>query len=448
MGMSDKRITDNQVLGELGETVVKKMVLEMGFIYDPRGRLEAGTDGLIELRDPKSGAPLGKLLAVQVKSTAEGKYVRETESQFEYLLKPDDLRLWRKSNIPVIIVLWRQSDGSTYWKDVTDAISGDERRLKFSKQSDRFGKSCADSLASLTIDRKTPGVFVPPLNRGEDAIINMMRIKLPDEIFVSTSPFASGRDAVPELTKHGASRFDWVIRKRRYLSFFDPRKYTTKYLVDDDQVEAVDTSLVALTDDLDDQNAVVELLRRTAERQLASELSYLRRDRIFHFNAKGENSTRSYRYESNVKDASSKVVSYYPNKKKPDSPGFVRHHAAALRFERLGDEWFVVIDPTFYFTRNGFQPHRYPEALLAGKKRLERNAAVRGQVIMWQHLLAASGSQERGLFDQDAKEAFLCFERLPPISLSLAVPETSWTRTDPRAKDMVSADLFEEGVIG
>lgn len=62
-GMS-KRITDSQVLGELGETAVKKIVLEMQFIYDQRGRLEAGTDGIIELRDPKSGTPLGRLLGV------------------------------------------------------------------------------------------------------------------------------------------------------------------------------------------------------------------------------------------------------------------------------------------------------------------------------------------------------------------------------------------------
>jgi hypothetical protein len=26
------------------------------------------------------------------------------------------------------------------------------------------------------------------------------------------------------------------------------------------------------------------------------------------------------------------------------------------------------------------------------------------------------------------------------------VPESSWTRTDPRAKDMEALDLFEEGV--
>lgn len=86
-----KRITDNQVLGELGETAVKKIVLEIGFLYEQRGRLEAGTDGLIELRDPRTGTPLGKWSGVQVKATADGHYIRETEKQFEYLLKPADL---------------------------------------------------------------------------------------------------------------------------------------------------------------------------------------------------------------------------------------------------------------------------------------------------------------------------------------------------------------------
>ena len=51
-----KRITDNQILGELGETAIKKLVLEMRFIYDPRGRLEAGTDGIIGLEHWRQGA--------------------------------------------------------------------------------------------------------------------------------------------------------------------------------------------------------------------------------------------------------------------------------------------------------------------------------------------------------------------------------------------------------
>ncbi|MEZ5901258.1 MAG: DUF4365 domain-containing protein [Hyphomicrobiaceae bacterium] len=440
-----KRITDSQILGELGETAVKKLVLEMKFIYEHRGRLEAGTDGFIELRDPITGAPLGKVLGVQVKSTERGQYIREDDKGFEYLLKPDDLAYWRETNYPVIIVLWRQFDGSAYWKDVTDGVKGEERRLYFDKAADVFDPRCADLLGALTIDRRTQGVYLPPLNLGEQAIINLLRIKLPDEIFVATSPFGSIRDAAPELEKHDDTRFDWVIRKRRFISFFDPRNCCTRAIVDLDQVEAVDTELIALSDDSDDITDIIDLLRRTTARQTSAELNYLRKERLFYFRATGENRSRSYKYAANVKEPSAKVVSYYPNKKGLKHPGYVRHHAATFRFERLADEWFVVTDPTFYFTRNGYQPHPYPEALLAGKKRLEKNAAIRGQVMMWQHLLVTSSEARPGLFDTDLTEPLLSFERLPLLELSRAVPEDTWTRTDPRAADM-QVDLFAEGL--
>ncbi len=442
-----KTLSDNQLLGELGETAAKKIVLETGFIYEQRGRLEAGVDGLIELRDPKTGAALGKLLGVQVKATAEGKYIRESDKSFEYTVKSKDLDYWRKYNIPVIIVLWRQSDGSAYWQDVSSGLRGDERRLKFDKAGDVFDPSCADRLAALTIDRRTPGVHIPPLNFGESAIVNMMRVRLPDEIFISTSPFGFRGDAIPDLLKQGNPRFDWVIQKRRFVSFFDPREFGTRAIVDLDQVEAVDTKLFTLNDDLDDMNCTIDLLRRTLSRQTRDQLSFLKDERLFHFHALDENKSRTYKYASAVKDASARVVSYYPNKKYPDKPGYVRHHAASFRFERLGDEWFVVVDPTFYFTRNGFVPHPFPGALLAGKKRLERNAAVRGQVIMWQSLLAESCKQKNDLFEKtNASDVLVGFEHLPPIELEKAVPEDSWERTDPRADEMKPADLFDEGL--
>jgi hypothetical protein len=442
-----KRITDSQVLGELGETAIKKIVLETGFLYEPRGRLEAGTDGLIELRDRRTGAPLGKLLGVQVKSTDTGKYSYETDKGFEYVVKSDDLAYWKKYNIPVIIVLWRKSDGTAYWQDVTSGLRGDERRLKFNKTADVFDTTCADRLAALTTDRRTPGVHIPPLNFGENAIINMMRIRMPDEIFISTSPFGTGADAIPDLMRQGDPRFDWVIRKRRFASFFDPREFGTRAIVDFDQVEAIDTKLFALNDDLDDMNSAIELLRRTVGRQVRHQLSYLKDDRLFYFHAVGENKSRNYKYASSVKDTSARVVSYYPNKKYPDRPGYVRHHAVGLRFERLGDEWFVVVDPTFYFTRNGFIPHPFPGALLSGKKRLERNAAVRGQVIMWQSLLAESCKPRNDLFEKThAGDILIGFESIPLIQLEKAVPEDTWERTDPRAADMKSADLFDEGL--
>lgn len=274
---------------------------------------------------------------------------------------------------------------------------------------------------------------------------NLLRIKLPDEIFLASSPFGSGRDAIPELMKHDNTRFDWVIRKRRFVSFFDPRDYATRAIVDLDQVDAVDTNLFAFNDDPDDTNDMIDLLRRTVERQTSGQLWYLRKDRLFHFRATEINKSRNYRYFANVSETSAKVVSVYTNKRNPKDQGYVRHHAASFRFERLADDWFLIGDPTFYFTKDGFQPHRFPGALLAGKKRLERNAAVRDQVMMWQHLLIESGKSNAGLFDTDKPETILSLETLPPIQLAQAVPEASWTHTDPRAKEMESRDLFEEG---
>ncbi len=68
---------------------------------------------------------------------------------------------------------------------------------------------------------------------------------------------------------------------------------------------------------------------------------------------------------------------------------------------------------------------------------------------MWQHLLIESAAREDGLFDAAGKDdKLLGFEQLPVFELSQAVPEASWNRTDPRAKEMQSADLFEEGLFG
>ena len=165
-------------------------------------------------------------------SYEDGQYSRESAESFEYLMKPDDLAYWSVSSIPVIIVLWRKSDGSAYWKDVTDGVVGEPRRLKFDKRADVFDNNAADAIGALTIDRQTPGVYLPPLNQGEGAMINLLRIKLPKTLYVGSSPFGSGRDAIPELIKNEGQRFDWVIRKRRYLSFFNPAEWATRTIVD------------------------------------------------------------------------------------------------------------------------------------------------------------------------------------------------------------------------
>lgn len=439
-----KTVTDNQLNGELGETLVKAEIQSLGHVFEGRGRLETGIDGTIEFRDPATRRMLGKTVAVQVKTTQSGSYLRETDVGFEYLLRTADLDYWQNTNLPVIIILLRLADRSFYWKDVTAGAPGEERRLVFDKVLDRLDAGAVDRIAQLSVERGRLGSFVPPMRSGELAHLNLMRIELPDEIFVGESPFRSGRDAMPALLAQENPTFDWVIRGRRFVSFRDPRKSGVEAIVEPDTVEAVETSLVSASDDADDELIMIELLRRTLGEQASRNLAFDREARTFYFRAPDPLVPLDYRYRSLKEMTSATVVQIYPHKKDPDRIHNVRHHAFAPRFERIGDDWFISISPTFYYSDNGSRPHRFGSTLLAGKKRLDRNGSIRGQVMLWRHLLASQGKSEEGPVDlfgsadalNTVPPAILHFHALEPLTMETAVPEDAWVTSDPNAKRM------------
>ena len=438
-----KAVTNNQLNGELGETLVKAKIHGLGHVFEGRGRLETGIDGTIEFRDPATFCMLGKTVAAQIKTTASGKYTREDESGFEYILRMADLDYWQSTNLPVIIILLRLSDQSFYWKDVTAGVAGDERRLVFDKAADRLDAASLDRMAQLSVERGRLGSFVPPMRTGEPAHLNLMLVAMPQEIYVAESPFKAGRDAIPTLLQADGRHFDWVIRGRRFVSFRDPRGTPLEAIVESESVEAVDTVCVSATDDPDDEVVMIELLRRTMDEQLSVDLAYDKDSRAFHFRPPEPLAPREYKYRSLREMTSATVVQLYPDRKKPDRLHNVRHHAFIPRFERIGDEWFVSITPTFFFSENGFRPHRFASTLLAGKKRLDRNGSVRGQVLLWRHLLANSDAFEDptpSLFNRAPQlggiEQTLRFVPLEPVMMETAVPEDAWVTSDPNAKRM------------
>lgn len=439
-----KTVTDNQLNGDLGETVVKAAVMKLGHVFEGRGRLETGVDGTIEFRDPATKRMTGKLVAVQVKTTDKKRYTAETDNSFEYLLRVADIEYWKQSNLPVVIMLYRQSDESLYWKNVSASAPGEERRLIFDKVADRLEAATMDRLAAVAIEKGRLGAFVPPMRTGEPAHLNLMRIAMPDEIFVADSPFASGRDAVPVLLRAEGHQFDWVIRGRRFVSFRDPRGTALESIIDVDTVEAIDTELIADSDDHDDEIVMIELLRRTMADQFAHELTYNRKGRIFYFKAADRYQARRYHYRSLREPTSAMVVQVYPYKKgkREGQIHSVRHHGFSPRFERIGSEWFISVSPTFAFTEDGFRPHRFAADLLSGKKRKDRNGSIRGQFFLFRFLLSGAKldtALKLALFPDEGAEpvsSVLRFEPIEPVVMDVAVPESAWAISDPNAKRM------------
>ena len=91
----------------------------MGFLYTPYNPPEAGIDGFLEIRDPATGAVSGRFVAVQVKTTDDGRSAAETEQSFEYLMDAKDVEYWCGSNIPVILVLVHLGRNEAWWGGVS-----------------------------------------------------------------------------------------------------------------------------------------------------------------------------------------------------------------------------------------------------------------------------------------------------------------------------------------
>jgi len=433
-----KQITGSQLLGEIGEAAVRLRFLTIGFQFDGRSRLEAGVDGIAEVMD--KGKPLARMIAVQVKATESSRYSSENEASFTYLVRSDDLSYWRGSNLPVILVLYRKSDETFFWKQV-DAQPREERRLTFDKATDVLNHAAVDRLAALTVPKSGFGYYVPPLGGGEDALVNILPITLPSDIYVASTPYTAKKAMALLLSGDEEPRFDWVIKGETFWSFSDPRENVCRGLVDLDQVEPVDTPLLAFHEDHDEQNTFAHLLRRAFEHQVYKDLRWNKDRRLFYFRAEAENKSRFFSYEASRKRASAEVVNVVENKNDKSRVEFVRHHAFMPRFERLYDQWYLVINPTYFFTVNGFIPHSYPAALLAGKKRLDNAASLRGQVIMWHRFLTQS---EQNLFGASSTSRALQFGEPPSVELATRVPEDVWgSQKNAPEPDDAQESLFE-----
>ena len=410
------------MIGEIGEAAARLRFLIMGFQFDVRSRLEAGIDAIVEVME--NGRPLARMIAVQVKATEGRKYNNEDETGFTYLLKSEDLKYWKGSNLPVVIVLYRQSDETFYWKSIHDSSGTADRRLRFNKATDLLNRDAVDRFAALTVPKAGFGYFVPPLGGGEDALVNILPISMPSELYVASTSLTPGRAIAALLDHEEPARFDWVIKGGSFWSFHDPRESSCRDIVDFDQVEAIEVSYLAFNENIDEQNTFAHLLRQTLNHQVREDLNWHKDKGLFYFRALAAGENRTFRYESSKKRTEADVVNVAT---KDGNISFVRHHAFIPRFELIVDQWYLIINPTYYFTTNGYTEHSFPDALLAGKKRLDNSSAIRGQVIMWHRFLTQLDAGGGSLFfDDNQAQKVLSFGSPPVVRLPTKVPEDVW----------------------
>ena len=420
-----KKISEQQRIGQQGVHLLSARLLSVGLSFHPNGPLDAGIDGFLELRDPKTGEVRAQWITAQLKTQEEGRFTEETDDNFSYPCRQKDLDYWLGSNVPVVLFVARLSDNQICWKSLhTWFAEADHRRTRkviFDKTKDALNEGALPGLAATVASFSAPGRVVPSTRIAETLNSNLLKVSFPTTTHVAetTSSYSEVREALVE--RYQSVPVDWILRGKRIYSFRDISMPPFRDVIEEGSEETVDTLQWSESDGEVTRRLLVELLNRTLSEMAREPLAYWRDGRYLFWKLGRGKRSHSYSYRSFEKNTSRDVVKSC-KRKDDDKPSYFRHDAFHANFVRIAGEWYLAIEPTYHFTSDGYHEFRYASARMSGIKRLETNQSVRGHIGMWTAFLV----RQPDLLRKDP----LVFTTVPVLGLPFGVPDDLWRENE------------------
>lgn len=381
-----KIIDDNAIVGRQGVNLVERTVLQMKHVWNPT-TVDAGIDGVIEFRDPATGAMSNLIVQVQVKSGDS--YVRaETDTHFTFYADKEDLEHWRSANTPVILVVCRPNRDEAYYADVKSdgAIdqSGKTAKIVFNKTEQRFDDRSEPKIRSLAVSRPW-GFHLRPRPSSETLTLNYMPVRLvAEKVFVGATEIREYGElfaCINEIDRE-ADR-DFVLHEGKIFSVSDLREGRFRVLSQPGTIESLD-----LATWIDENPSLgVDLMQRMlqciARRR---EIAYSRWDKLFFARPTKDGSERTFRIDGRRTTYPS-FYKRYASKKDPSRIAYHRHRAFSVRFLQFEQQWFAEVSPSYLFTSDGRRKHPYHEDYLKKINEIEGPPSIFGHLKMWGHVL-------------------------------------------------------------
>lgn len=437
-----KVITKNQIVGQQGINLIEEMVLAMGYTWTPTsGANDAGIDGIIEIRDPKTGEALNQVVQVQSKATTVA-WEAETNDSFVYRVEEKDLNYWLQGNAPVILVASRPAKREAYWVAIKEYFNTPAqraaRKIVFDKKSQRFDKDAGVAVASqaLATDK---GIYLRPPPKWEVLTSNLLEvIHYPKTLYMAGTAYTKPeelREALKKLEEWPGQL--WYLKEKRILSFHDLAEFPWSEVVERGSVETFNTDEWALSNEQERKNDFVRLLNQTlrvlAGKRRIGVFTPKKGKQVFYFRPRTvtDPNTEEVQYLQRTeswkleKNSTRTVVQIYKRKKDPSRVLYYRHHGFVGLFHRFGQKWFLEITPTYHYTRDGVEESPYRAENVAGMKRQEGHQAVANNVRFIAYLLTQH--------DMLRKEyEMLKFGKLLDTAVDFGIPENDWrNRADP-----------------
>jgi hypothetical protein len=429
----------NTMTGDGGVALIHLRCNQMGFAWTPR-TLDAGIDGLIEIRDDITGEVKNCVIHVQSKAVKEH-FSGESAKSVEFVCQEKHISYWLGGNAPVIIVLSRPDTDEAYWKDVKawfkDPARRASRKVVFDREKDVFDTSAKQALIDLAEPEDT-GLYFAPEPREETLTSNMVPVSFGRPFVYTAETWIDSDDRFDRAVGADAEEVCWTQSDGQVISFEDLREPHFRDAVEVGTVERHDLDEWALGSDRERQRLFVQLLNRTLRAQLAKheiDFCFEKRAKYFFFTASDGLAPRVWEYRMVKEETKRTVFERYVGAK--GRTRWCRHSAFKGQFVVIDGEWFLEIVPTYRFTSDGVHVHQQAPELLKKIKLLEKNKALLGQVHMWADVLARND----GLFDSG--DRILQFGQLLEFRLGVGIPEEAWLEVDESADNEDLGGLFE-----
>lgn len=441
--MARKKIGQSDIIGQQGINIIEDVVLEMGFLWYPTGGVEAGIDGIIEIRDFQTGEVTNCIIQVQSKATQKTLLQAENENSFEYRCEERDIDYWLQGNAPVILIVVKTSTREAFWVAVKDYFCDAKRRqskkVTFDKRLNRFNVNARDTLIKLAVPQNS-GLYLAPRPKLEKLYSNLLRVsQLAEHLYTAYTVTEDESKAYSVLQKIGRNLGqEWLLKENFVLSFHDLREAPWTEICDLGTVEQHDAEEWSLSNRLERQQEFVWLLNNALREKIKAELSFDRKKKCYYFKPTNDLSVRRYSYRSLSKKTHRDVFQPY-FKKNSTEVAYYRHSAFEGQFIRVDSDWFLEITPTYFFTRDGYTRDKFGQEHLSGIKRLEKNPAVFGQLIMWAEYLITPAQGD--LFIQNYP--FLqFFDPLEEFEIEVGIDDDIWLSNE----DDETSALLEESL--
>jgi hypothetical protein len=337
------------------------------------------------------------------------------------------LEYWLRGNAPVILVVCRPADNEAYWVSIKDYFRDPAvqkaRKVIFDKSIQRFDKDCAAALKNLALPADS-GIYFSPLEKTELLYSNLLRVKSVAETIYVAATDKTENSQIWEIFKQLDAKVgsEWILKNRTITSFHPLDEFPFTEVCDPGSCERFDADEWSDSVDEDKKRDYVHLLNRAfRERAWLLGLKYHKEHEYYFYRAPRNLKTIHIGYQSMMRKSSREVFKQYRSKSDPARKTYCRHAAFKGYFLRLDNQWFLEITPTYHFTKNGTDDYAYRDELLKGIKRLERNPAVVGQLLMWADFL------QRPIKSLFANEyPFLSFGDLEKAEVNVGIPDNIW----------------------